>query len=234
MTFIQNGKIHNLHNFEFVKLESLNFDLKSVTTESGRLYQTPSGEMYPSVTTVLSSYNKKAIFEWRQRVGEEEANRISRKASGRGTKLHSVCEKYLLNEMTDMKYQMMMPDTKELFLQLKPHIDENVTKVYGIEQSLYSDALKIAGRCDCIALWNDTLSIIDYKTASKEKDENQILNYFMQCTAYAEMFEERTGMPVEQVVVAIAVQDTSQPQIFVREKHKYKDALMKYIINLKG
>lgn len=218
-----------MRNFEFVKLESLNFDLKSVTTENGRLYQTPSGEMYPSVTTVLSSYNKKAIFEWRQRVGEEEANRISRKASGRGTKLHSVCEKYLLNEMTDMKYQMMMPDTKELFLQLKPHIDENVTKVYGIEQSLYSDALKIAGRCDCIALWNDTLSIIDYKTASKEKDENQILNYFMQCTAYAEMFEERTGMPVEQVVVAIAVQDSSQPQIFVREKHKYKDALMKYI-----
>ena len=218
-----------MRNFEFVKLESLNFDLKSVTTENGRLYQTPSGEMYPSVTTVLSSYNKKAIFEWRQRVGEEEANRISRKASGRGTKLHSVCEKYLLNEMTDMKYQMMMPDTKELFLQLKPYIDENVTKVYGIEQSLYSDALKIAGRCDCIALWNDTLSIIDYKTASKEKDENQILNYFMQCTAYSEMFEERTGMPVEQVVVAIAVQDSSQPQIFVREKHKYKDALMKYI-----
>ena len=230
MKFIQNGKIHNLRNFEFVKLESLNFDLKSVTTENGRLYQTPSGEMYPSVTTVLSSYNKKAIFEWRQRVGEEEANRISRKASGRGTKLHSVCENYLLNEMTDMKYQMMMPDIKELFLQLKPHIDENITKVYGIEQSLYSDALKIAGRCDCIALWNDTLSIVDYKTASKEKDENQILNYFMQCTAYAEMFEERTGMPVEQVVVAIAVQDSAQPQIFVREKHIYKDVLMKYII----
>lgn len=218
-----------MRNFEFVKLESLNFDLKSVTTENGRLYQTPSGEMYPSVTTVLSSYNKKAIFEWRQRVGEEEANRISRKASGRGTKLHSVCEKYLLNEMTDMKYQMMMPDTKELFLQLKPHIDENVTKVYGIEQSLYSDRLKIAGRCDCIAEWNGELSIVDYKTSSWQKDEDKILNYFMQCTAYAEMFEERTGMPVNQIVVAVAVEETQQAQIFVREKDKYIQSLMQFI-----
>ena len=224
MTYTPNGRILNLRNFEFVKLDSLNFDLKSVTTEEGRVYETPSGAKYRSVTTVLSSYNKKAIYEWRQRVGDEEANRISKTASGRGTRLHSVCEKYLLNENVKM-----MPDTQELFLQLKPHIDQNIGKIYGIEQSLYSDRLKIAGRCDCIAEWNGELSIVDYKTSSREKDEDDILNYFMQCTAYAEMFEERTGMPINQIVIAMAVVGESIPQIFVREKHKYIGELMKYI-----
>ena len=217
-----------IKTFNHVKLSELDFELESETTETGRTYKTPGGKSYPSITTVLSNYNKKAIYEWRQRVGEEEANRVSRAASGRGTKLHNAVEKYLLNEMSDLKYSSMMPDTKELFLQLKSHIDENVGRVFGIEQALFSHRLKIAGRCDCIAEWNNQLSIIDYKTASREKSEDGILNYFMQCTAYAEMFEERTGLPVNQIVVAIAVED-SQPQIFVREKHKYVDALMKYI-----
>ena len=212
-----------------MKLESLDYDLKSVTTEDGRLYETPTGQRYPSVTTVLSAYNKKAIFEWRQRVGEEQANRISRKASGRGTKLHTICENYLMNEIDEVKFRTMIPDTKQLFLQLKPHLDDNIGRIYGIEQSLYSDRLKIAGRCDCIAEWNGELSIVDYKTSSWQKDEDKILNYFMQCTAYAEMFEERTGMPVNQIVVAVAVEETQQAQIFVREKDKYIQSLMQFI-----
>ena len=212
-----------------MKLESLDYDLKSVTTQDGRLYETPTGQRYPSVTTVLSAYNKRAIFEWRQRVGEEQANRISRKASGRGTKLHTICENYLMNEIDEVKFRTMIPDTKQLFLQLKPHLDDNIGRIYGIEQSLYSDRLKIAGRCDCIAEWNGELSIVDYKTSSWQKDEDKILNYFMQCTAYAEMFEERTGMPVNQIVVAVAVEDTQQAQIFVREKDKYIQSLMQFI-----
>ena len=196
-----------LRDFEFVKLDSLNFDMEAETTDAGRVYKTPNGERYPSITTVLSSYNKKALFEWRARVGEEEANRIAKKASSRGTKLHTVCEKYILGEMSGMKMQTMMPDTKELFLQLKPFIDENVGKIYGIEQPLFSHALKVAGRCDCIAEWDGELSIVDYKSASREKSEEGILNYFMQCTAYAEMFGEITGMPINQVIVAIAVED---------------------------
>ncbi len=212
-----------------MKLESLDYDLKSVTTQDGRLYETPTGQRYPSVTTVLSAYNKRAIFEWRQRVGEEQANRISRKASGRGTKLHTICENYLMNEIDEVKFRTMIPDTKQLFLQLKPHLDDNIGRIYGIEQSLYSDRLKIAGRCDCIAEWNGELSIVDYKTSSWQKDEDKILNYFMQCTAYAEMFEERTGMPVNQIVVAVAVEETQQAQIFVREKDKYIQSLMQFI-----
>lgn len=217
-----------MRDFEYVKLPELQFDLTSETTDSGRTYVTPSGEKYPSITTVLSSYNKKAFFEWRQRVGAEEANRIARLASSRGTKVHTVCEKYLLNEITEVKMRTMMPDTKSYFLQLKPFIDEHVGKIYGLEQALYSHRLRLAGRCDCIAEWNGKISIIDYKTSSREKEEDSILNYFMQCSAYAEMFEEITGLPIEQVVVAMAVEN-GNPQIFVRQKYKYLDPLNEYI-----
>ena len=141
-------------NFRHVKLSELNFDLESETTEKGRVYKVPGGNLYPSITTVLSAYNKKAIMEWRQRVGEETANKISAKASGRGTKLHNSVENYLLNEMSDMKMRTMMPDVKEMFLDIRPLLDAHIGDIYGIEQPLYSHKLKLAGRCDCIAEWD--------------------------------------------------------------------------------
>ena len=101
--------------FNFIKLPELDFDLKAETTEEGRRYVTPEGRKYPSVTTVLSSYNKKAIYEWRQRVGNEEANKIAGRASRRGTQLHTLCEKYILGELTEMKKQSWSGD-KELVL----------------------------------------------------------------------------------------------------------------------
>ena len=215
--------------FNHVKLESLNFDLESKTTESGRKYKTPEGKFYPSITTVLSSYNKKAIMEWRQRVGEEEANKISRKASGRGTKLHNSVEKYLLNEMSPLQMQTMMPDIKEMFVNIRPYLDTHIGDIYGIEQPLFSDRLKIAGRCDCIGMWDGVLSIIDWKTSSRLKDKNHIENYFMQATAYSEMFEERTGMPIEQLVIAIAVEGETLPQIFIEKKQDYLTMTNRYI-----
>ena len=215
-------------NFCHVKLDALNFELESVTTETGRVYKTPSGEEYPSITTVLSAYNKQAIYEWRQRVGEEEANRVSRKASNRGTKLHNTVEKYLLNEMSPLQMHSMMPDTKELFLKLKPILDEKVDNIYGIEQPLFSDRLQIAGRCDCIGEWDNQISIIDWKTANYTKEKNQIANYFMQASAYAEMFGERTGIEINQIVIAIAVEN-EQPQVFIEDKKHYLAELNKYL-----
>jgi genome maintenance exonuclease 1 len=215
--------------FNHVKLPELDFELQAQTTEAGREYATPIGKSYPSVTTVLSDYNKKALFEWRERVGAEEANKIAAKASSRGTKLHTVCENYLLNEMTDDKLRTMMPDTKQLFMSLRPHLDGNIGDVYCIEQALYSKTLRLAGRVDCIAEWNGQLSVIDFKSSTREKSEDNILNYFMQCTAYAEMFGEITGKPINQIVVAIAVEDGSH-QIFVREKSDYYiESLQRYI-----
>jgi len=215
-------------NFNHVKLDALNFEIESVTTESGRTYKTPSGNIYPSITTVLSSYNKQAIYEWRQRVGEEEANRVSRKATNRGTKLHNTVEKYLLNEMSPLQMHTLMPDTKELFLKLKPLLDIHINNIYGIEQPLFSDELRLAGTCDCIGEWDGKISIIDWKTASYAKEKDQIANYFMQGAAYAEMFGERTGIIIDQVVIAIAV-GNEKPQIFIEDKKNYLLPLHEYI-----
>ena len=219
-----------MKSFIHVKLSGLDFELESETTEAGRTYKIPGGKSYPSITTVLSNYNKKAIYEWRQRVGEQEANRISRAASGRGTKLHNAVEKYLLNEMSELKYRAMMPDTKELFLKVKPFLDNHIGDIYGIEQPLYSDKLQVAGRCDCIAEWEGELSIVDWKTSSKVKEKSYIQNYFMQCAAYAEMFEERTGIPINQIVVAIVVEDTNTPLIFIENKADYLLPLQEYVL----
>ena len=217
--------------FNFVKLESLNFDLSSANVDGIRKYTTPEGIRYPSVTSVLSyGKDKSAIYEWRKRIGAEEANKITQKSANRGTKLHTICEKYLLNELSPMKIRSLMPDIKDFFSQLKPHIDENIGDVYGLEQSLYSDRLRLAGRTDCIAEWAGKLSIVDYKNSIREKKEEWIQDYFVQCTAYAEMFEDRTGMPINQLVVAIANEEGT-PQILVKEKHKYVTDLEKSIGN---
>jgi len=214
--------------FNHVKLPQLDFDLQAVTTEKGRRYTTPDGNAYPSITTVLANYNKKAIMEWRERVGAEEATKISTKASNRGTRFHSICESYLLNEMTPMKLSAMMPDIKEMFVAMREHLDYNISDVYALEQALYSDNLKIAGRVDCIAKWKGQPAIIDFKTANKAKEEDWIENYFMQCTAYAIMFEELAGIPINNIVVAIAVGDGTI-QIFEKEKERYVLPLMRYI-----
>jgi genome maintenance exonuclease 1 len=214
--------------FEHVSLPQLQFDLNAETTDSGRLYTTPEGNKYKSITTVLSNYNKKAIYEWRQAVGEEYANIVSRKAASRGTKVHKICEDYINNEISEMKMQLLMPDMKELFFKIKPDIDECVGKVYAQEQALYSDKYRIAGRVDLIAEWNGKLSVIDFKTSTKQKDEEDIQNYFMQCTAYALMFAERTGIWIDDIVVVIATEE-GPAQIFEKQIHDYRQPLLVYI-----
>jgi hypothetical protein len=215
--------------FEFVKIPELEFDLVSETTTEGRKYVTPTGEKYPSVTTVLAPYGKKALFEWRNRVGDEEANRVAAKASRRGTALHTICEKYLLNELTPMKIQAMMPNVKELFVQLKPQLDDNIGKIFSLEQALYSDRLGVAGRVDCIAEWKGKIAVIDFKSASRFKSADGILNYFMQCAAYADMFEDRTGQPIDDLVVAIGVEGSKEAQIFEVKKDDYLPEFELYV-----
>jgi genome maintenance exonuclease 1 len=217
------------------KLPGLDFELEAVTTEEGRKYLVPNGKRYNSITTILKPYNQHIIENWKEAVGEEEAKRISGLASRRGEAVHLSCEKYLLNELNDFKIRTMMPNIKELFLQLKPHLDKSVGKIYSIEQPLYSDELQVAGRVDLIAEWDGKISIIDYKTSGKFKDESDIANYFIQCTAYAIMFEERTGVPIEQIVIAMAVVNENKPLLFVREKKDYIDKLNYFVrLNLEN
>jgi len=124
--------------------------------------------------------------------------------------------------------QTLMPDLKEMFFKIKPIIDEKLGDVYAQEQALYSHQLKIAGRVDLIGMWNGKLSVIDFKTSAKQKEESYIQNYFMQCTAYALMFSELTGIWIDDIVVLIATGE-GEAQLFERQIHDYQKPLMQYI-----
>jgi hypothetical protein len=213
-------------SFIFEKIPQLNFDLQDETTENGRVYITPDGNRYPSITTILSATSsKEGLIAWRERVGEEEANKIVGRSSRRGTELHSICEKYLLNEMSPLKLKMMMPHVKELFYKMKPFIDSSVNKVHALEQPLYSNQYKMAGRTDCICEWDGKTTILDFKNSRKIKKKEYIENYFVQCTAYSLMFEEITKQPIDNIVVLIGVEE-GPGQVFVESTSSYKDILM--------
>jgi hypothetical protein len=205
--------------------ENIEFEqLKSTTIDGKRLYKTPSGEVYPSVTTVTSLHNKDGILEWRKKVGEEVANKISTQASNLGTRVHKICEDYLKNELY---LNTHLPDAIALFKQIQPIIDEHIELVYGVECPLYSNHLRVAGKTDCVAIFDGKPAIVDFKTASKPKEEHWIENYFMQCSAYAVMFEERTGIPIPRIAVLVAVKN-DKPQIFVKKRNEYIDKFISY------
>ena len=195
-----------------------------------RCYVTPTGEKYPSVTTVLSDYGKKELMEWRARVGEAKANEISRKATTRGTGVHKALELYLKNE--DVSSLEMMPNVKSLFVRMKQEIDAKVNNIHCLEDRLYSHTLKLAGTVDCIAEHNGVLSVIDFKTSVRLKKKENIGNYFMQCAAYAQMFTEMTSLPITQVIVLIGVDTANFCQtlkIGEEELNNYKNMLQTYI-----
>ena len=174
---------------------------RKTSADGSRVYETPSGRAYPSVTTVTGLHNKQAILDWRKRVGAEEANRISTKAAKRGTRIHTLCESYLNNESVEPN----LFDT-ETFKAIKPYLN-NIQDVHCLETPLYSDHLEVAGTVDCIAKYNGKMSVIDFKTSTRKKSRDDIQNYFMQCSAYAVAFEERTGVPVGKIVIIMAVDD---------------------------
>jgi len=203
-------------NFEHENVELT--EMNAVTTESGRKYKTPEGVNLPSITTVLSILSRESIAKWRARVGAAEANRISHRASTRGTSVHEIIEKYVNND-PNFK-DGYTPDIIASFLDVKPILDERLTKVYAQEAPLYSNHLGVAGRVDCVGIFDGKPSIIDYKTSMKPKRKDWIKNYFMQEAAYAIMWEERTGQPIVQLVTVISV-DNAPPQVFVEHRDNW-------------
>ena len=193
-------------------------EMTAVTTDKGRQYETPEGVNLPSITTVLSILSRESIAKWRARVGEKEANRISYRASTRGTSVHEIIEKYVNND-PNFK-DGYTPDIIASFLDVKPILDERLTKVYAQEAPLYSNHLGVAGRVDCVGIFDGKPSIIDYKTSMKPKRKDWIKNYFMQEAAYAIMWEERTGQPIVQLVTVISV-DNAPPQVFVEHRDNW-------------
>lgn len=190
--------------------ESIELDTESI--EGERYYTVPTGEKYRSVTTVLSSLNAKQINEWRNRVGVENAQKITTQASRRGTKLHAVVENYIKNKQDFLVNET--PMSVDLFKSIQPIIDTRVGVVYGQEFCLYSDYLKTAGRCDLFCQFDNVNTVVDIKSSSKQKKHEWIENYFIQATTYAIMITERYQIKVPKIAILIAVEN-NEPQLFI-------------------
>jgi genome maintenance exonuclease 1 len=206
---------------DFPKLE------RDTAPNGSRVYKTPSGRAYPSVTTVTGLHSAKGIAEWRKRVGEVEANKISGRASARGTRIHSLCESYLRGEPT-------YPDIfdAEMFGSIKDWLGD-INNIHALEDPLYSDFLQVAGTVDCVAEFQGKLSVIDFKTSSKPKDRDDIHNYFMQTAAYAVAFEERTGIPIGRLVIIMAV-DNDDPRLFIEKRDNWIGGFRKLRLDYKN
>jgi hypothetical protein len=186
--------------FKHDLVEHLN--IKSVDTPTGRFYINESGDRFPSVTTFLSSVlDKSGLDEWRAKVGDEEADRTTNRGARRGTALHLVCEKYVMNETLPP----MMPSIQMLFNQVKPVLDQ----------------LRIGGRCDLVCRFDGKRSILDFKTTNNEKSEDLLYGYFIQETLYACMFEECYGTPITQIVTVSAGDSTPRAQVVIKNRDDY-------------
>ena len=201
---------------ELPKLKRQNID--------GARYYTVNGRPMVSITSGTSLWNKHFFVDWRKRIGEAEANRITKRATSRGTATHSLIENHLLNK--DVEFDK--PSPKMLFLQAKETL-KNINNIYALEESLYSEELGVAGTVDCIAEYNGELSIIDFKTAEKPKPRAWIENYFVQAAAYACMFFERTGIPVKKLVIIMTCENGDVTVYEEYDKIKYMKKLVLYI-----
>ena len=152
-------------------------ELEKKELDGLRLYKLPNGDWVPSITSVTSFYNRDVFKKWRRRVGEAEANRISKESTQRGTDYHEAAQAYLENKELD--WDNFLPLTKLMFGSSKPYLDK-IGTIHAIERTLYSEYLGLAGRVDCIAEYEGELAIIDFKTSKKIKPEKWIEQYFVQ------------------------------------------------------
>ena len=217
---------------QFIHLDNQPYwDLNTVTSDEGRLYETPEGSKYPSVTTV-TGWDKRLFFKkWRKENPQE-----SKRVLGRGNIFHEIVENYLNNKDPFEKenpsdyWNTYIESAKELFHILKDELNK-IDNIRVQETALWSKLLTLAGRVDCIAEYNGKLSIIDFKTSTKPKSEKDIENYFLQATAYAIMWHERTKQPINQIVILVAT-DEGFSQVFTADPVDYvpklRDCINKY------
>ena len=199
-----------------------------------RFYEAPDGNKYPSITTVLSKQpgKQKGLKEWRERIGEEQARLVSGKAARRGTAFHNICEdmftihdKMSFNTKLEEEHKQKNFLAYCMFKEIRPYFDEKILrKPVLLEQSMYSPKYKVAGRCDFIGVYGDTLAVVDFKTTTTPKKEEWIDDYFIQCTAYASMYEEHTGIAIDDIVIMMVAED-GQVQIFEKKTKDFVEKL---------
>ena len=198
--------------------------LSRETVDGVRYYDTPNGKKLVSITSVISHYNREIFREWRAKVGEKEANKVTKQATSRGTDMHTLAEYYLKNS----KLPSVQPLSEMLFKQAKPTLDK-IDNIHAQEQSLFSYELGVAGSVDCIAEYEGELAIIDFKTAKKPKPKKWVDHHFVQCAAYACMLYEMTGIMVKKFVIIMSCENGEVVVYEEYDKRKYINLLSEYI-----
>ena len=201
-------------------------ELNKKETNGIRLYNLPDGRWVPSIASVTSFYNRQIFADWRKRVGVEEANRITKKATARGTDFHEAAQAYLENR--ELLWEEYRPATKFMMHHATPYLDK-INNIHAIERTLYSEYYGLAGRVDCIAEYEGELAVIDFKTSEKIKPEKWLENYFVQEMFYAAAYYELTEIPVKKLIT-IMVTPAGDVKIFdKRNKGDYIKLLVRYI-----
>ena len=190
-------------------------------SQNGFRYYSVDGKSYPSVTSVLSILSKDGIRAWRDSIGHDVADFETKRASTRGIYFHKICENYLYNKnISEYKKKIL---SYGLFNLAKSEIDR-IDNIYGMEKTLYSHSLKLAGRTDCIAEFDNVLSIIDFKSANREKSPEILENHILQETAYAIMWNELTDIPIQQIVTIVACEN-GELQTVIEKPEFYRPKL---------
>ena len=200
--------------------------MSTVNIDGTRYYVTPQGNRYQSVTTLTGKLNAKEIQEWRQRVGEEKANKISTRAANRGTSMHKMVENYLHNRPLNLQEENN-PLNKEMFVKIKPLVDR-LDNIKIIEGAMYSDELELAGTTDCVAEYNGDLAVIDFKTSTRMKKKENVKNYWMQGAAYGKMYHEHYGVAPKSVILMISVETAGFAQIMIEPYEKCLEMLIEF------
>ena len=214
-----------MKNYNHVYPAFLLDDLRCEYHQGKRFYVTPEGERYQSITSILSNLSKDGIQKWRNRVGDKEANRIVAQASRRGTAVHYLCEQFINNAENVLEGEL--PHIVEMFRSIEPFLDR-IDNIRLVEGALWSDELKVAGRADLIAEFDGELAVIDYKTSTYRKSWEMCHKFFMQGTFYAHAFEERTGIPVENIIIIMAVEG-DEPMLCRETKSRWLEPLKEVI-----
>ena len=211
--------------FKFIKLDTTPLpNTKGKNIDGVRFYEI-DGKSYPSVTSVLSLLKKESLQEWRNNVGESVANWEMGRASRRGKAMHTLVEQYMKNQTPSIRDVLPLG----LFKLIKPYVDK-IDNIQMLETIMYSKKLTLAGQVDCVADYNGKLSVIDFKSANKERLESWVENYFLQTTAYSMMYEELYGVKIDQLVILLACED-GVAQCFIKSRADYEKKLLESIDN---
>jgi len=185
--------------------------------------------IYPSITSVISFVSRKKFADWRARVGNEEANRITKQATTRGTKLHRVFEVYLQNGDYKSLDEYQVPLIRLMFDAAKSALDSRLDNIYQQETNMFSHRLCLAGTVDLICEVDGELAIVDFKTSKAEKPEEWLEDYFVQLSAYWAMFSEHTSVVPKKLVVFL-VGENGDVQIVERKNIiNYLETLQNYV-----